>query len=68
VTYVIHFDPDPPKWWQTLIAWAIIIGLCFAFLSFCVAPVSRDIGEALQKELDRQKAEQAAKTPGGAPR
>ena len=64
MSYVIHFDNEPPSLLHTLLAWLLLIGIFCAWFVCCVAPVSRDIGEAMLRQIEKEKAEKAAKEQG----
>jgi hypothetical protein len=56
VTYGIDFTPQPPvRWWQTALAWLVLIALFFGFLRYCVQPVTKPIGEAMLRQLEENK-------------
>lgn len=50
MTIGIDFTPrhDPP-WWQTVLAWLVLIALFFGFLRCCVQPAMRPFTTALKE-------------------
>jgi hypothetical protein len=61
VVYVINFQDREPPLWQTMIAWILLAALGLAFLQYCVAPVTRPIGEAMLKQIEQERQQREKK-------
>lgn len=51
----VDFDHDDIPLWQTVLAWLVLLLLAWLWLACCVAPAARPIGEAMLKQIEKNK-------------